>query len=96
MSKVKLIGDIVENDGVRVAWLLPNNVCKEVDEFREYITDRDMASDNTAGEEWGQVIVGLKTELDMLGYTLDGMKGLKKDDYVKLSTRINILKGFLE
>jgi hypothetical protein len=96
MSKVKLVGDIVEYEGVRVAWLLPQKSCNEARRFREYISDRNTQADELSEESFREIVEGIKAELEMLRITIEGLKDTNKNDALKLVMRVSNLKDMLE
>lgn len=96
MGKVRLVGDIVEYEGTRVAWLLPQKACEEARRFREYISNRDTQADELAEESFREIIEGIKAELEMLRITVEGLKSIDKNDKLMMTVRISNLKDMLE
>lgn len=96
MGKVRLVGDIVEYEGTRVAWLLPQKACEETRRFREYISNRDTQADELAEESFREIIEGVKAGLEMLRITVEGLKNIDKNDKLMMTVRVSNLKDMLE
>lgn len=96
MGKVRVVGDIVEYEGTRVAWLLPQKSCEEARRFREYISDRNTQTDELTEESFREIIEGIKAELEMLRITVEGLKSTDEKDKLMMSMRVNNLKDMLE
>lgn len=93
---IKLVGDIVECNGVRVAWLMPVNSCEEARKFRSYIERRDTSADDMNEGQFGEIIAGIKMELDMLSASIETFKkDLSEDVLRKISTRVNQIKNYM-
>ena len=96
MGKVRVVGDIVEYEGTRVAWLLPQKACEEVRRFREYISNRNTQADELTEERFREIIEGIEAELERLRITVEGLKSTDKNDKFIMSVRVNKLKDMLE
>lgn len=96
MGKVRIVGEIVEYEGTRVAWLLPQKSCEEARRFREYISNRNTQADELSEESFREIIEGIKAELEMLRITVEGLKSTDKNDKLMMSVRVSNLKDMLE